>query len=38
MKQMKGFFLGSLPFFDSSGYAAFSPEKWDEIFGEWLKL
>lgn len=31
-------FFGELTFFDSSGYAAFSPEKWDEIFGEWLKL
>lgn len=31
-------YFGELTFYDSSGYAAFDPEEWDEIFGDWLKI
>lgn len=31
-------YFGELTFFPASGMKAFIPEKWDEIFGEWLKI
>lgn len=31
-------YFGEFTFFDSSGYEKFTPNKWDLIFGEWLKL
>lgn len=31
-------YFGEFTFFDSSGYEKFTPNKWDFIFGEWLKL
>lgn len=30
--------FGELTFFHFSGFAPFYPEKWDEIFGEWILL
>lgn len=31
-------YFGELTFFPASGMTPFVPEKWDEIFGQWLKL
>lgn len=31
-------YFGELTFFDSSGIAEFSPQKWDYIFGNWIEL
>lgn len=31
-------YFGEFTFFDSSGFEKFTPEKWDNIFGEWLIL
>lgn len=31
-------FFGELTFYHMSGFQPFYPEKWDYIFGEWLKL
>lgn len=31
-------YFSELTFFPSSGFAQFVPEKWDQIFGEWLVL
>ena len=31
-------YFSELTFFDGSGFDRFNPEKWDYIFGEWLKL
>lgn len=31
-------YFGELTFFDSGGTGAFHPQKWDEIFGSWIKL
>ena len=31
-------YFGELTFFDSSGFAKFEPEEWDEKIGSWLKL
>ena len=31
-------YFGELTFFTASGFLPFVPEKWDEIFGSWLKL
>lgn len=31
-------YVGELTFFPSSGLVPFVPEKWDRIFGSWLKL
>lgn len=34
----KKVYFGEFTFFDSSGFEKFTPEKWDNIFGEWLIL
>jgi len=31
-------YFGELTFFDSSGFAEFNPQEWDEIFGQWINL
>ena len=31
-------YFGELTFFPASGMSKFEPEKWDEIFGDWLNL
>ena len=31
-------YFGELTFFHWSGFMPFSPEKWDYIFGDWIKL
>lgn len=31
-------YFGELTFFPASGFNPFHPEKWDEVFGEWIKL
>lgn len=31
-------YIGELTFFPASGFSKFHPQKWDVIFGEWLKL
>lgn len=31
-------FFSELTFYPASGFVKFEPEKWDTIFGEWLKL
>lgn len=31
-------YFGEMTFFDSSGFAEFSPEKWDYVWGDWIKL
>jgi len=31
-------YFGEITFFDSSGYADFTPEKWNYVFGEWLDI
>ena len=31
-------YFGELTFFHLSGFIPFQPEKWDKIFGAWLKL
>lgn len=31
-------YFGELTLYHASGYAEFHPEKYDEVFGEWLKL
>ncbi len=31
-------YFGEYTFFDSSGFEKFTPQEWDEIFGEWLIL
>lgn len=31
-------YFGELTFFHCSGFAKFQPEKWDDIFGEWIVL
>lgn len=31
-------YFGEITFFDSSGFAPFSPEEWDYKFGNWIKL
>lgn len=31
-------YFGELTFFHFSGFMPFEPSKWDEIFGDWLKL
>lgn len=30
--------FGEITFFDSSGYAEFTPHEWNEIFGSWIDL
>lgn len=34
----KKVYFGEFTFFDSSGFEKFTPQEWDNIFGEWLKL
>ena len=31
-------YFGELTFYPASGFSPFIPEKWDKIFGDWLKL
>ena len=31
-------YFGEFTFFDSSGFEKFTPNEWDEKFGEWIKL
>jgi hypothetical protein len=31
-------YFGELTFYTSSGFVPFKPSKWDEAFGEWIKL
>lgn len=31
-------YFGELTFYHFSGFMPFQPDKWDKIFGEWLKL
>ena len=31
-------YFGELTFFPASGFTQFHPEKWDFVFGEWIKL
>lgn len=31
-------YFGEMTFFDSGGMAAFEPEKWDKIWGDWIDL
>ena len=31
-------FFGELTLYDSSGFSAFQPEKWDEVLGDWIVL
>ena len=31
-------YFGELTFYHFSGFMPFEPDKWDYIFGEWLKL
>lgn len=31
-------YFGEMTFFHMSGFAAFEPEEWDEIFGSWINL
>lgn len=31
-------YFGELTFFPASGFNPFTPEKWDSIFGEWIRL
>ena len=31
-------YFGEITFFPASGFTPFIPDKWDEIFGDWLKL
>lgn len=31
-------YFGELTFYTSSGFMPFHPDKWDEVFGDWLKL
>lgn len=32
------FYFGEMTFFHCGGFHPFTPEKWDEILGEWIKL
>ena len=31
-------YFGELTFFPASGFRPFVPEKWDRIWGDWIKL
>lgn len=31
-------YFGEITFYPASGFNAFHPEKWDHIFGEWIKI